>query len=426
MVSKNFFKCDILGLFPTGMCRRFVALAVVLPLLIAGCNKPQKQVEINSTPPPALDSSTAPATPAPVALVTPRPTLATPAPVALTTPTPNPAIDRNARVMILCYHRFEDRPHDSLAISPAEFRTQMQALKDGGIAVIPMKDFLAWRQGEKNIPPRSCIITIADGYVSGYSVAWPILKQYGYSCTMFIYTNYVNVGGKSITWAQLEEMRDAGVDIESLTVSHHDLRHAPKGQDYNAWLHNELYTSKQILENKLGIKVTGLALPYGTYNDTVRKVATEAGYQALFTLDGRHMGIDAPANNLGCYVIESKRPEIFKSAMDFRLGGDNAAAESIQFAAAPMVTEPINGQHISDSMPTIKANLATMGEVDADSVEMRVSGVGLVPAHYEPKSKVVTYAFTEKLMPKTYTVVLSARVKGRKLETRWNFTVDGG
>ena len=69
----------------------------------------------------------------------------------------------------------------------------MQALKDNGIAVIPMKDFLAWRQGEKNIPPRSCIITIDDGYVSGYSVAWPILKRNGYPCTMFIYTNYVNV-----------------------------------------------------------------------------------------------------------------------------------------------------------------------------------------------------------------------------------------
>src|SRR6266436_1471853 len=82
------------------------------------------------------------------------------------------------------------------------------------------------------------------------------------------------------------------------------------------------------------------------------------------------------------------------------------------------------GQHINDSTPTIKANLATMGEVDATSVEMRVSGVGLVPANYEPKSKVVTYAFTEKLLPKIYTVLLSARVKGRKVETRWNFIVD--
>jgi hypothetical protein len=64
----------------------------------------------------------------------------------------------------------------------------------------------------------------------------------------------------------------------------------------------------------------------------------------------------------------------------------------------------MNGQHINDSTPTIKWNLATMGEVDANSVEMRVSGVGLVPANYEPKSKVVTYAFTQKLWPKTYTV----------------------
>ena len=115
------------------MCYRLLALLVVLALLKARCTK---QAEINSTPGQATDSPTMSATP----------TLAT-----LTTPTPAPAIDRNARVMILSYHRFEDRPHDSLAIAPAEFRAQMQALKDNGIAVIPMKDFLAWRQGEKNI-----------------------------------------------------------------------------------------------------------------------------------------------------------------------------------------------------------------------------------------------------------------------------------
>ncbi len=56
-----------------------------------------------------------------------------------------------------------------------------------------MKDFLAWRRGEKSIPPKSAVITIDDGYVSGYAVAWPILKEFGYPFTMFIYTNYVGV-----------------------------------------------------------------------------------------------------------------------------------------------------------------------------------------------------------------------------------------
>ena len=37
------------------MCCRFLALVVVLPLLVAGCNKSQKQAEINSTPTRATD-----------------------------------------------------------------------------------------------------------------------------------------------------------------------------------------------------------------------------------------------------------------------------------------------------------------------------------------------------------------------------------
>jgi hypothetical protein len=65
-----------------------------------------------------------------------------------------------------------------------------------------------------------------------------------------------------------------------------------------------------------------------------------------------------------------------------------------------------------------------MGEVEPNSVEMRISGYGLVPAKYDPKTKLVSYEFTQNLLPKTYTVILSAKVQGRKMETRWNFTVD--
>jgi len=344
---------------------------------------------------------------------------------ATPTPTPPPAIDRSAKVIVFCYHRFEDNPRDTLAIAPAEFRVQMKQLKDDGIAVIPMKDLLAWRRGEKSIPPKSAVITIDDGYVSGFSVAWPILKEFGYPFTMFIYTNYVNVGGKSITWAQLEQMRDAGVDIESHTVSHHDLRHAPRGQDYTTWLHNEIYGSRDILEQKLGIKIAAFAFPYGTHNEVVRKMAMEAGYQALFTVYGQHMGIDAPADQLGRYAVESMHPDVFKMAVNFgNNDGVDPGVEAAQLASAAMVTQPMSEEKIPDTRPVIKANLASMGEVEPDSVEMRVSGFGLVPARYDAKTKLVSYEFTQNLVPKTYTVILSAKVKGRKVETRWNFTVD--
>ena len=71
---------------------------------------------------------------------------ATPAQSAAPVPEP---IDLKSQVIVLCYHRFEDRPKDSLAIKPVDFEIQMQALKDKGITVISMEDFLAWRRGEE-------------------------------------------------------------------------------------------------------------------------------------------------------------------------------------------------------------------------------------------------------------------------------------
>jgi peptidoglycan/xylan/chitin deacetylase (PgdA/CDA1 family) len=390
------------------MRRGALALIVALPLLVAGCKKASSSANLGKGGDLVASSST----PA--------------AQAAAARPVP-PPVDRNAKVMVLCYHRFEDNPRDSLAIAPMEFRSEMQALKDNGITAIPMKDFLAWRRSEKSIPLKSCVITIDDGYISGYSVAWPILKEYGYPFTMFIYTNYIGAGGKSITWNQLEEMRDAGVDIESHTLSHHDLRHAPRGQDYATWLHNEVYQSKAILEDKLGIKISVFAFPYGTHNEVVRKTAMDAGYEALFTVYGQHMGFDAPADQLGRYAIESNKPNIFKMALDFGPDSDTGpGVVSMQLAAASMLTQPMSDEHITDLKPTIKANLASMGDVDPGSVEMRVSGYGVVPAKYDPKTRLVSYAFTQNLVPRTYTVIIAAKAGGRRVETRWNFTVDGG
>ena len=388
------------------MPRCLFVLLAVLPLFAAGCKKAQPQSELAKATPSASVNPSASTTG-----------------VVKATPTPTPAINRAARFIVLCYHRFEDKAKDLVTL-PTDFRAQMQALKDNGIAVVSMKDVLAWRHGEKSIPAKSAVITLDDGWNSQYYVAWPILKEFGYPFTLFIYTDYVEKGGKSMTWAQLEELRDAGVDIEAHTVSHHDLRHGPRGADYPTWLHNEVYGCKQILEDKLGLKIIAFAFPYGFHNEVVRKTATEAGYELQFTVYGQHMGIEAAADQIGRYAVDSAKPEVFKSALDFGAANGAPGVEETQLASASMVTEPMDNAHITNPKPTIKANIATMGEVEPNSVEMRVSGFGLVPAKYDPQTKLVSYDFTQKLAPKTYTVILTAKVKGKKVETRWSFTVD--
>jgi peptidoglycan/xylan/chitin deacetylase (PgdA/CDA1 family) len=345
----------------------------------------------------------------------------TPAPTA----TPEP-VDLSSQVVVLCYHRFEDKPKDSLAIKPADFETQMQTLKDNGITVIPMADFLAWRRGEKSIPVKSAIVSIDDGYISGYAVAWPILKKFGYPFTMFIYTDYVKggpkSGGQSITWQQLAEMRDSGVDIQSHTLSHSSLN-ARKGkseEQYRAWLKNEIAGSKEILERNLGIQIKAFAYPYGLHNDAVRETVQQTGYEAAFTVYGQRIGHGADATMIGRYAIESTKPKVFEQAASFTGSVEGGQAAAMP-AAVTMVTQPMDGETVSDPNPEIKANLAAFGNVDPKSVTMRVSGVGLVPAAYDPATKLVSYKVTQKLYAGQVTVIVGAMVNGKKTEARWSF-----
>jgi peptidoglycan/xylan/chitin deacetylase (PgdA/CDA1 family) len=425
-----------------------LALAGVLPL--TGCQKIEgvcrhilhrlfhhhHDAVAQATPAPAPVPVVAAASPTPAAI-----------PVA-PTPPPAPALNKSASVIVLLYHRFEEHPrkNDMLAIKPEEFDREMGEIKADGFTVIPMQDFIAWRHGRKNIPAKSCIITVDDGYLSGYDTAWPILKKYGYPFTVFIYIDYIGSGGKSISWDQLGEMRDAGVDIESHTYSHSHLTSPGYGVDAttrarvmkdvqtlgrDGWLRKEIVDSKEVLEKNLGIKVDAFAYPYGTgSNDPhIREVVKEAGYDVAFNVYGRRNGFSYPAyDQIGRYAVGGEgAAKIFEDAMKMIGGGDTGPAAQPAFAelaAASMITEPMEGATINNTTPVIKANIATMGQVDPASVKMRISGLGLVPATYDPKTRIVSYAVPAPLAKDSYTVILSANVGGQLAETRWTFSVD--
>ena len=199
------------------MLKRSAFLLLLFALNFPACKKPEA-VASNNAQSGAPAASVAPATPVPVA-----------------TPVIKQPVDQNAEVVIFGYHRFVPnvrRPDTE--ITPQAFEAQMEELKKKNIPVISMQDFLAWRRGEKAIPAKSAIITFDDGWKSQHEVAWPILKKYNYPVTLFIYTEGIRPGhfsgGESMSWDQLAEMRDAGVDIQAHSATHQDLRR-PYRQD---------------------------------------------------------------------------------------------------------------------------------------------------------------------------------------------------
>ena len=354
-------------------------------------------------------------------------------PAAAPTATPVP-VNRNAQVIVLGYHRLVDnvrRPDTE--ISKADFEKQMQQLKDEGITVIPMRDLLAWKRGEKDIPAKSAVITFDDGWKSQYESAWPILKKFGYPFTLCIYTDYVKggpkSGGESITWEQIAELRDAGVDIAGHTVSHKDLRGPTKRggtptPEYDAWLWNELNGSKQMLEQRLGVKIDALALPFGFYNAHVQEIAKKAGYEAIFTVYGQKIGSGSPNNALGRYMIEANKPNIFASAVHFGSGASIASEPVAEFTGNALKIEPADNATIKDPRPVIKVGTESFGNVDPTSLAMRVSSIGTVNAQYDPATKSYAYQPAHKLNDNRYSVIVTGKANGKKVEARWGFTID--
>jgi len=349
-----------------------------------------------------------------------------------------PAIDQNAQVVIFGYHRFVNNvKRPDTEITPAAFEAQMQELKNKGIAVIPMQDLLAWRRGEKAIPAKSAVITFDDGWKSQYEVAWPILKKFNYPVTLFIYTEGIKPGhfsgGESMSWEQLAEMRDAGLDIQGHTATHSDLRKpydkiAKKKlspEEYEQWLDKEINGSKQMIEQKLGVKVNCFAVPYGFHNDHIRDVAMKAGYEALFTVYGQPITYHTPLSSVGRYLMEANKPKVFTDAV--AAIATTAVGPSVaEVAPSNLQTQPADGETIKNALPLIKANIGSLGAIDQGSVEMRVSGLGKVDASFDPKSTTVAYQVTQRLKDKTCTVIVSAKSGGKKVETHWTFNIDEG
>ena len=408
------------------MMIRFAIVPLLLALNFSMCKKHETASE-NSQP----SSTSSPTPAAPVAAASPKVT--------------KPVVDQTAQTIIFCYHRLVDKVrYPGTEITPAAFEAQMKELKDRGITVISLQDLLAWKRGEKNIPPRCAVVTFDDGWKSQYEVAWPIMKKFGYPFTMFIYTEGVRGGslggGEAITWEQLADMRDNGVDIEAHSATHQDMREGHTimvanpggkrtrtkltGPQYEQWVHNEVVGCKELLEQRLGIKVNCFAVPFGSYNEHVKELARNASYEAMFTVYGQPITFTSPLDSLGRYAIEANKPKVFEDAVKMIGAATSGGAPVAEIGAKDLTTQPADGETVRTALPLIKANLSSIGQIDSGSVQMRVSGLGVVPASYDPKTGTVSYQVTQKLRDKSCSVFVSAKSAGKKVEAHWTFGIE--
>ena len=359
-----------------------------------------------------------------------------PEPVAMET-----VVNKNARVSILGYHDFTaGKTNNDMMINIGDFRHQMQAIKDAEKPVISMREFLDWKRGKKPIPEQSVMITIDDGWKATHSLAMDVLKEFNYPFTVFLYKNYIGIGGKSMTHQEIRELAAAGATLSSHSVSHHNLsdRKGRSAEAYTAWLKEELEESHHFLVENFGD--TGavekvFAFPYGIYNGEVIEIAQEFGYEACFTVNGKKSPWDTENMEIGRYIVHGTSLANFDPALNF--GGSPHAATGHRLMTetanddgstqSPLITvKPSLDSNIGNRLPLIEIDLSRLPDVHPESISMRVSGFGKVPHQYDYGTGTARYQIPQRLRLKNYQVQLSFRhANNPESEViSWSFTLD--
>lgn len=345
--------------------------------------------------------------------------------------------DDGVRVSVLGYHDFSEHlPETAMRIRTSKFRKQLETIRQLGITVISLEDFIAWKKGARTIPEKSLLLTFDDGWKSVYTDALPILREFGYPFTLFLYKNYVDGGGKALTTPMIKELVAAGATLGSHSISHpYPLtlkKYRNKSADaYDAFLRKEMGESKRFLESKFAVKITTYSYPGGYFTEEMLPLGKEFGYTHCFTVLPGKVKRAMPDETLNRYMILGNHDKVFELATTFReaqtpVGGPaGAIAGMIQATPFPVAPEP--GAIINSRLPAITADLSKVEHLDPASLVMKVSGFGEVPARFTDATKTFSWQVNRRLRQPTCQVsILWKDTTGKAPETplRWSFQID--
>lgn len=209
-------------------------------------------------------------------------------------------------VPVLMYHQIVDStmPGDKTRISLKRFEEQLDWLSANDYTSLTLDEFVAFTHGV-SVPDRSVVLTIDDGWKSQLQML-PALNRHNFKAVFFVFPGggVEDPYGDYLDWQELQEISDdPKFEIQAHSMSH------PWDKDSNlvTWIQRrtpgknrsdveyEIKQSKFMLEQRLGVPIKYFAWPAGYYNQTLIQIASDAGYEALFTItDGATRPGDDP------------------------------------------------------------------------------------------------------------------------------------
>ena len=223
--------------------------------------------------------------------------------------TVQPVVEEGINVPILMYHHFDDAVSSDMIVKEETFEMHMRTLKDAGYTAITFDELIAYVETDAKLHEKVVCITMDDGYLSNYEIAYPILQKYNMNATIFVvgaavgWTRYRETDHPYIpkfTWAQgLEMLRSGTIDIQCHT---YDMHHWPpfeigdrvirpdfmpiegeSEEEYRLTLEGDIKAFKLLSKIELGKEPFAFAYPSGKYCDQSERILKEQGFKVTLT-----------------------------------------------------------------------------------------------------------------------------------------------
>jgi peptidoglycan/xylan/chitin deacetylase (PgdA/CDA1 family) len=194
----------------------------------------------------------------------------------LLTRTRRPPADDRGR--ILCYHSVGTPEWGVNDVAPSAFRRQIELALRNGYEFVSAES-LAKGEGRS----KQLAITFDDGLLSVATNAMPILQSLGIPSSVFIVSDWAEQPyreGLFMGWQHVERAAALGAQIGSHSVSHRVMSTLTHDE-----LSFELYESRRMIEQRIGISTSMFAIPMGQSGDWTQEagqIAENAGYTTVF------------------------------------------------------------------------------------------------------------------------------------------------
>src|SRR5699024_8650035 len=107
------------------------------------------------------------------------------------------------------YHHIDEYGDDSVTISESLFEEQLEYLYENGYNTVSLDQLVGFVENGTPLPERPVMITFDDGYESNYTIAFELLRKYGFCASIFVVASEVGETPGSLRhfdWNEAREM----------------------------------------------------------------------------------------------------------------------------------------------------------------------------------------------------------------------------